>query len=715
MARPYRSRKRTEFHRLFEDDAPALDTEPIVRLWLLRMLVPMGGHHKMIRARGFANDELAQALGMGDWIQTSSDDDDDGSGSFDAQGALAELRRLHRRYEARARTLTAPALLQRNVARLAALVGLSDIDCRLLEFTVLLHTEEILQDVADPFGELNTLKLSHVLAKILDLPGDDVRSALANESTLVRTGLMTVDRHGYSSLHRKLELPVRTFADRLSSADADPIHLLRGRVNLAPPGHLCLDDYGHIQPTLDILLPYLQQAASSNQHGVNLLLHGAPGTGKSQLTRALAAHLGCELFEVASEDEDGDPIDGEGRLRALRNAQAFFTRQRTLIVFDEAEDVFDDGGHIFGHKSTAQTHKAWLNRALEDNPVPTLWLSNSIRHMDPAFVRRFDLVAELPIPPRPQRLRILEQACGDLVAAPQVVRLAEVDTLAPAVVTRAASVVRAIGEQLDPPQRADALSRLIDSTLQAQGHAGLRRHDPNRLPEVYDPAFIQADTDLARVAQGLRSQPAGRLCLYGPPGTGKTAYARWLADQLGAPLLVRRASDLLSMWVGGTEQNMARAFRDAEREKAVLLIDEVDSFLQDRRGANKSWEVTAVNEMLTQMESFPGVFVASTNLMDGLDPAALRRFDLKVKFDFLTPGQATELLRRHCAQLGLDTPDAATEQAIGSLRTLTPGDFAAVLRQHRFRPLASAAQWVQSLQAECALKQGQSTPIGFIR
>lgn len=70
--------------------------------------------------------------------------------------------------------------------------------------------------------------------------------------------------------------------------------------------------------------------------------------------------------------------------------------------------------------------------------------------------------------------------------------------------------------------------------------------------------------------------------------------------------MVRRASDLLSCWVGATEQNIARAFEEARKDDAVLLIDEADSFLQDRRGAGHSWEVTQVNEVLTQMENFEG-------------------------------------------------------------------------------------------------------------
>lgn len=249
------------------------------------------------------------------------------------------------------------------------------------------------------------------------------------------------------------------------------------------------------------------------------------------------------------------------------------------------------------------------------------------------------------------------------------------------------SVVRSIRDELGPAGAGSAFERLISNVLEAQGHRPLTQHDPNRLPEIYDPVFIHADADLSSVAAGIVKARSGRLCLYGPPGTGKTAYGRWLAQQLDSPLLVKRASDLMSPFVGENEQNIALAFRQAAQDGALLLIDEVDSFLQDRRGAQRGWEVSLVNEMLTQMESFPGVFIASTNLMTGLDQAALRRFDLKVKFDFLRPEQVWELLRRHCIALNFGTPQPDLLPRVMRLFQLTPGDFAAVLRQHRFRPI----------------------------
>jgi len=459
----------------------------------------------------------------------------------------------------------------------------------------------------------------------------------------------------------------------------------------------------------------LRHALETRKKGVNVLVYGVPGTGKSQLTRTLAHALDCPLFQVTSENEDGEPINGERRLRAYRVTQNFFEQQPTMVVFDEAEDVFCDGDYKLDRRSTAQSRKAWMNRTLESNPVPTLWISNSIGWLDPAYTRRFDMLLELPIPPKAQRERIIHRAGGGFLDMPMVRRLAEAERLAPAVVARAVEVLRPIQAQLSKQTVDGAVELLINAVLEVQGHANIpARNDPNSLPEPYDPAFIRADVDLARVSEGLMRNGAGRLCLYGPAGTGKSAYGRWLADQLGKPLLVKRGSDLISMWPGETKTNIAEAFKQAVRENAVLLIDEVDSFLQERRGAQRSWGITGVNEMLTQMESFDGVFVVTTKLMGHLDQAALRRFDLKVRFGFLCDEQAWALFLRYCDALGIAEAGAAVRRKLGYLDKLTPGDFAAVARQHRFRPLTTAEMMLAALRAECELKEGGSGQIGFL-
>ncbi|MFT3760016.1 AAA family ATPase [Thauera sp.] len=680
---------------------------PLVQLWLLRLLAPLGGQHDFITEHGFSDDALAEAVGLGGWIDLERKD-------FDVKAIRAELRRAWQRAERELADGKAPVFLGANVERLAALVGLTPVDCRILEFAVLIHHDSLLDSAADMLGALPTSKVFDVLSVLLDVPAAEVRRAFSAQGVLARSGLVTLDRTCSRELRHKFDLLSNEFGDHILSSEADPLSLLRDTVLPSASAQLGLDDYPHLAATLATLVPYLKKAMASGRRGVNIFIHGDPGTGKSQLARALGKELECELFEVASEDSDGDPIMGERRLRAFRAAQSFFTSRRAMILFDEVEDVFNDGDSFWGNKSTAQTRKAWMNRTLEENPVPALWLSNSISGLDPAFMRRFDMVFELPVPPRCQRERILRESCGDLLDDAAVAVVARAEHLAPAVIAKASSVVRSIRDELGAQGSARAFMDLINNTLEAQGHPPARQYDPNRLPEVYDPAFIRADADLAKVGEGLEQAGSGRLCLYGPPGTGKTAYGNWLAERLGKPLLIRRASDLMSMWVGENERNVARAFRDAVQENAVLMIDEVDSFLQDRRGAQRGWEVSLVNEMLTQMESFPGIFIASTNLMEGLDQAALRRFDLKVKFDFLAVDQIWPLLQAHCRQLQLDEPAAALQPRIRQLKTLTPGDFATVARQHRFRPFKSAVMLLEALEAECAIKEGGRSCIGFL-
>jgi SpoVK/Ycf46/Vps4 family AAA+-type ATPase len=682
------------------------DVVSSTRLWMLRMLIPLAGHRDFIGVRGFSDDSLARALGFHEWVDPEDCD-------FDAAVVRASLRDMHRQAE-RHTDKALPAILHANIARLANLVGMSDAECRILAFATLLHRERELDKAADTLGVLSSTAVCDVLSVVLELPMQDVRAALGMHGVLARSGLLSIDRSRNAVLTSKLDLLSDQFADSILASETDPIALLRDTVAPSLPARLALTDFPHLDSALAILKPYLTQAITTNRQGVNIFVYGAPGTGKSELARALAAALGCELFEVASEDEDGDPVNGERRLRAYRAAQSFFDRRQAMLLFDEVEDVFGDSSNLFGHKSTAQRRKAWLNRTLEQNRVPTLWLSNSIEGIDPAFMRRFDMLVEVPVPPRVQRERILQAACGDLADAPTLARMAQAEALAPAVVDRVAYVVRSIRHEFDAAGTSRALAWLASRSLEAQGHAGLEMGGAAQLPSHYDPAVLNADADLAALETGLVRSRSARLCLYGPPGTGKSAFGRWLAQRLGMPLLLKSASDMMSKWVGDSEKAIAAAFRQAEREGALLMIDEVDSFLRDRDGARHTWEVTCVNEMLTRMESFSGVFIASTNLMDGIDPAALRRFDMKIRFDYLAPDQAALLLERQCAAMGLPAPEARDLARIRHLGNVTPGDFATLARRHRFTPFCSGAQVAAVLAQECALKRAAPAAIGFL-
>ena len=718
-----RHRRRHHSHTFSDFKSLHTSVTPRVRLWMLRILVPLGGWEDAlysIKCDGdFSRtsqdtDHTIRALGLGELVDSRDD--------IRVEDFAADMRTYHREAEKEAHKSDKEAdssALRRNMRKLARLAGLSDTDCRILEFAILLHDVKPLKEATEILEELSTPEVPEVLSRILDIPLSAARASLSPKSILNRSGLLSLSEDS-NELPHKLDLLSHAFPSQMLVPDMDPVNLLRDMVSPGVAPELAMDDYEYLASSLAVLRPYLRRAAEKRRPGVNVFLYGPPGTGKTQLARVLAAELGRDLFEVSNTDEDDDPVSGDLRLRAFRAAQSFFAKRKALILFDEAEDVFPDKRSglldaLFGGGRGRATDKCkgWINRMLEENPLPTLWISNSIAGLDPAYARRFDGIIELPVPPKPVRERIIRNACGELLDSREVARVAESKALAPAVVTRATGIVDLIRDELDEGEISPAFELLINNVLEAQGHRPIKRNDPNRLPEIYDPAFINADQDLAPIVKALVRGRAGRLCLYGPPGTGKTAYGRWVAERMGVPLLVKKASDLLSMWVGQSEKNIAAAFKEAECEGAVLLIDEMDSFLQDRRSAKRSWEITQVNEMLTQIESFSGVFIASTNLMDNLDQASLRRFDLKLKFDFMRPEQAWKLLQKHCAALDITAPAKPLKLRLARLLNLTPGDFAAVVRQRMMRPTTTAEGLVEALETECALKEGVKRHIGF--
>ncbi|MDU9394796.1 AAA family ATPase [Pseudomonas sp. zfem002] len=679
----------------------AVDTCPLSLKWSYQLLLDLGGHRTFICRHGLNDDDLGRELGLEKWV-----DGDD----YSAAQALAALRRNARSFASAHAQAEYPDNLGNNLEALGTLLGLSEAELQILGFCVLMHCDPTLSDATDQLGMLGLNRAMKALSVLLGLPLAKVEACLGHASALMRAGLLELctSSRAAMALSSMLSVSNPELPGLLRFSKGRPLDLFAYAFRPSPPGSLGAEHYGHLRQPLAIAERYLDKSLGQGRQGVNILLYGPPGTGKTQLSRLLAKKLGCALYEVACTDRQGDPVLARQRLCSLRAANSVLHSQRALLVLDEIEDIF----HSASSEAGSRSQKGWINRMLEENSLPCFWLSNSIEAIDAAHVRRFDLVIEVPNPPLAQRRQMLRECSGDRLGEELVEHLCAHEQMTPAVLERAVRVGRSVspraGKGLDHTIRC-----IVDGTLKAQGFEKLPSQEP-MLPTFYSPQWINADLALDGLVDGLRAWPQARLCFYGPPGTGKTAFGHWLAQELDKPLMMKRVSDLVSPYVGSTEKNLADTFERARQEDAVLLLDEVDSFLQDRRKARQSWEVTAVNEMLTQMESYRGLFIASTNLIVDLDEASLRRFDLKVHFGYLTPAQVHTLFDAHLKALALKDPQ---ERAAGRLRgeaCLTPGDFAAVARRGRFRPFTSADELAAALLAECHLKPGAGQrPIGF--
>ena len=128
--------------------------------------------------------------------------------------------------------------------------------------------------------------------------------------------------------------------------------------------------------------------------------------------------------------------------------------------------------------------------------------------------------------------------------------------------------------------------------------------------------------------------------------------------------------------------------------------------MSSRQSADHSWEVTKVNEMLTQMESYPYPFVCTTNLMEFLDEACLRRFTFKVAYDYLTPQQSA-LAFKHF----FDMEDVPLER----LDRLAPGDFVVVKQKATILGLAqNREELLKMLENERKNRIPVKRKIGFV-
>ncbi|WP_109427137.1 AAA family ATPase [Aggregatibacter kilianii] len=655
---------------------------------MLKVLFEHKGFSEVFRESSWRSDEIANAFGLPEELENGKN-----------------LRTVARQLlKARYKTLQkSTALLPdlwkqayENLARLSAFLQLNPVEQEILRFAMHLRSEEPMRDLFGYLPKSDLQRTAAIMADLLKQPKNQILSALKKGSKLNAYGII-VRNYRLDKVHDYFAWGETLDFDEFVTQPLNEYALLKSCTEIPHAPSLQPDDFAHIDSMKDMMLMYLQQALKHHQKGVNVLIYGAPGTGKTEFAGLLAQALGISAYNITYMDSDGDVVTAEQRLNYSRLAQTLLNGKQALLIFDEIEDVFN--GSLMD-RSVAQKNKAWTNQLLENNNVPMIWLSNSVHSIDTAFLRRFDFVFEMPDLPLKNKSALISQLAEGKLTAEYVQHFAKVRSLSPAILTRVFNVANAV----DNGKKAfsDVLITLFNETLQAQGKKKIEPLVENKLSYQLD--WVSCDENIHKISEGLMRTKKGRICCYGPPGTGKTAWAGWLAKQLDMPLLLCKGSDLLNPYVGGTEQKIAEAFESAKRDNCLLVLDEVDTFLFSRDGAERSWERSQVNEMLTQIERFEGLMVVSTNLMNVLDPAALRRFDLKLKFDYLTPQQRLDFAKQQAEKLNLGEWNEPHSKRILELNLLTPGDFAAVARRHNFSSFENLEDWLEALCGECSVK-----------
>ena len=698
--------------------------QPLLAIWAIKLAIACGWYMKKHTRRLpdiFHEGEFASLTG----VVLPLESDDDGDIAFSSERYIkltsAKLLAVFKKRLAVLVKADMPSDLPlfSNVETLAGIVGLSPTEKTLLIFATVLTTFSDFRKIISATNQnLSTSSLSKILATTLSLPEGELRSAMREDGLLTLTGIIEVESRP-TDFERKIEVSSR-LADMLLLPEASEKDLCHHFLKSAGKSSLKLPDYPHLANDIQVLSAYLSKSLAGNEVGVNVLFYGVPGTGKTELVKALADSLQADLYEIAHTVESGEPVKGEQRLKAFNLCQHLLARKpNAMLLFDEVEDVFQKQNmftSIFGGGAATNPEKgkAWINRSLERSSTPAIWVTND-EDIDPAYLRRFDYSVRFPIPPQKVRQKIARHHLGQFNPTEDwLARIAANDQVSPGQLERAAKVARIIGVA-DFESARKLVEQTLDRSVALLGQKRVPTRPVRRTQ--YDLGFINTDLPVAKLVDAMKINPSGTFCFYGAAGTGKSELARYMADEIGKPLLLRRASDILSMYVGGSEKNIASMFAEARQQDAVLVLDEADSFLADRRDAKQSWEVTQVNELLTQMEAFEGIFVCTTNLMNRLDQACLRRFAFKIKFDYLNADQRWAMFMNELARMGGDMSQASEwERRVRSLDTLTPGDFAVVSRQvSMLGATPTPGSVYEVLHSECAAKEQMSKPMGFMK
>ena len=561
------------------------------------------------------------------------------------------------------------------VPRLSRVFGISQEAGAVCEFVFFLERFRPVENYFEDHLDIHRYPRQRLFARLLGLTHVQ---ALTCVKELTACGLLNKDGHND---HFRLQDGIAAFWDEAST---DPGVLfcrpLKGNA-------LHLQDFSVPKADVEHARALLEK---EDKAPVHILLYGPPGTGKTSFAHSLAQACGMKAWSVTSRKNDDDD-DRRASLTACLHMAARH-KGGAFVLVDEAERLLDTDMY-FGRQTK---DKAWLNSLLEQPGKRVIWITNNIGHIDQAVRRRFTFSIRFEELGRRERLTIWRQIAArhrveSRLPEDRLQQLINEYPVAPAVIENAVTQAKRLHRK--EKSFADAVECALRAyvTLRRDGdkvRAKVQAVDDFSLDGVCLEGSAHALLDQCRrVDSAMREAETLRpgcatMLFYGPPGTGKTALARYIAKELDRECIVKRASDLLSMWVGESEKQVADAFMRAEREGAILVIDEADSFLYSRDMAQRSWESTLVNEFLTCLEECRAFCICTTNRRENLDAAAMRRFSHKVAFGYAKPEQVQALYAGLLHPLCAVPLPPELENELLQMRSLTPGDFHAVRSQY---------------------------------
>ena len=522
----------------------------LAAIYLIRLALGLQKNLRRTQLCDFFEDDLGRITGLDEFHRLgNSEDFSDDELPFSqgvSKAALVKCMRQQLNTLLEAGVGASEALFD-NIRLLSNTLKLSPVEQEILVLRLLMPLLEVFcKTVISQCGTCSMQSTIDYLRLMTTRPAREIHKALQPNSQLLQMGWIKI-HSGLVDLEDKLILADGLLDILLRQHDSAEA-LFANFFRPSSPTKLVLDDYAHLQNDLGVLQPYLRTALDEKQAGVNILIYGPPGVGKTQFAKLLAQTLNASLYEVLCADQEGNVLRGSARFAACNLSQKLLSKnQASLLLFDEAEDVFPSRHSFFfdedDEQPNGQGDKAWINQQLENNPVPVIWISNRTQGMDKAYLRRFSYSVEIDKMTVSIRRRIVNKYSKGLKVSPEWrENLVSQTHLTPAQIEQACSIAKVTQKQA-PTQTEQIAERVLEASMRLLKQTNSLQKKPAWTQ--YDRAFTNTDMDLDGLLSGLKQNQRGNFCFYGAPGTGKTALAGHIAETLGLQLHSKRASDLL--------------------------------------------------------------------------------------------------------------------------------------------------------------------------
>lgn len=483
-----------------------------------------------------------------------------------------------------------PDAFLKNLRRMAGLVGFNEVQTEALEYVY------ALSNVDPSYGKFfkdvlhgQSSKFPALVAMVMQKPQAyrEIARNFGLAGTFSCYGIIEYEQ--YDQDEEGIPLIEETLRATLCDGDIEEDVLIDVVVGKPAKTALTIENnFSHMEEEAVRLTEIITNAIKQKKKGINIVLYGPAGSGKTELAKAIAQKLDLRLFAIGENEGTNmqytvdDKKASSKRLSSLLRAQAILKDQdNAIVLMDEFEDLLLKGTDT--EKTADPESKILLNRTLEENGIVTIWACNDIGKFHTSMRQRFfasSFVGYQPTMIRKDIWKYHMNTNGLKVDDNDILALARKYETPPRIIAQVCEAAALLGGRLDViHEQMEDKAKLLFNNRYAMENAYI-------VPGDYDPAHISCDNDVdaltAEMVEASKGNIPYALLIAGDKGTGKSTYAYYLAEKMvRSPIVADMKDIVIPTQQAMPEDKLYAIFNVAADSRALLVIDNMQEMFRN--------------------------------------------------------------------------------------------------------------------------------------